>query len=126
MSVLDNLPHTARIDRFSNANDSLGANLPTAVEIESGVRCWVQNASMGEIEAYQKRDQQVTHKVFFTAKPPLRVGDQLTITATEGPDSDIVGVELKFQALTDRSAGCGILYAAMCQEENNPRLASFP
>lgn len=125
MTLLERMPHQVRIDRFRYETDELGGNIETPVAIASGVEAWVQNAGMNEISEYQKRDERVTHKVFFPTEPPLRVGDRITVTATTAADGVMAGLELKFLARSDRSAGLGVLYAAMCVEENNERPASF-
>lgn len=124
MTLLDNMPHRCRIDRLRHVSDSLNATLEEPVEVPGGadLACWVQNASRAEINEFQKRDQRVTHKVFFPAVPPLRVGDRITITTAE---PDILGQVLKFQSAADRSAGLGVLFGAMCELETNPRFAEF-
>ena len=124
MSLLDNMPHRCRIDRLKHKTDAVGGNIqaPAVVPGASNLECWVQNASQREINEFQKRDKLVTHKVFFPTDPPLRVGDQITIT-TASPD--ILGQVLKFQAEADRSAGLGLLFGAMCEVEKNPRHAEF-
>lgn len=124
MTLLDNMPHRCRIDRLKYTNDDVVGNTQEPVAVPGGtdLECWVQNASQREVSQFQKRDQLVTHKVFFPAEPPLRVGDQITITTAE---VGILGQVLKFQAKADRSAGLGILFGAMCEIENNPRNAEF-
>lgn len=122
MSLLDNMPHKCSIDRPRHVNDAWGANREEDASVATGTACWAQNASQSEINEFQKRDQSVTHKVYFPAEPPLRVGDHITITTAE---AGMLGLVLKFQAAADRSAGLGVLFAAMCQEETNPRFAAF-
>lgn len=118
MSLLDDLPHTGTHYRPSYDHDELGASRETDTTVATGIACWVQNASMNEIEAYQKVDTVVTHKVFFTAAPDIRPGDDLVITA--GPS--FVGKRLEFRSgVTDRSAGLGVLWAGMFEEDSNPR-----
>jgi len=118
MSLLDNLPHTATHTRPSYSNDELGANRQTDVTIATGLKCWVQNANIQEVEAYQKIDTRITHKVFFTTDPDIRPGDDITVTA--GPS--FVGKKLEFvSGPTDRSAGLGVLFAGMFEEDDNPR-----
>ena len=122
MSLLDNLPHKCSIDRPRHVNDIYGANREEDALVATGTACWAQNASQNEITEFQKRDKSVTHKVFFIDNPPLRVGDHITITTAE---AGMLGLVLKFQAAADRSAGLGVLFGAMCEEENNPRFAAF-
>lgn len=124
MTLLDNMPHECRIDRLRYVTDSVAGSMevPVAVPGGTGLACWVQNASQSEINEFQKRDQLVTHGVFFPVLPPLRVGDEITITVAQ---AGVLGQVLKFQAFADRSAGLGLLFKAMCQIENNPRHAEF-
>lgn len=113
MTLLDQMPHRIRHDRPTYERDDLLGDTQTLVQQAANVKSWVQNASMVEINEFQRRNERVTHKVFFPADPGLQVGDILTVTS--GPS--FVGIVLKFQADSDRSAGLGVLYAAMCEEE---------
>lgn len=113
MSLIDQLPHTGTHTRPNYDQDELGGQVATQETVASGIACWVQNASMAEIAAFQKIDTLITHKVFFAADPGLLPGDELIVTA--GPS--FVGAVLLFTAgPTDRSSGLGILYAAMFEE----------
>lgn len=115
MSLLDSMPHVGRHDRLRYEQDPLGGNIDAPVQRAAELSCWVQNASFREIEEFQKRDQVITHKVFFPTDPNMRPGDTLTITG--GPS--FVGRELHFRAFTDRSAGLGVVFAGFFEEENN-------
>lgn len=118
MSLIDNMPHTATQYRPSYDQDELGGQIPNQQAQATGIECWVQNASMQEIERYQKQDTEISHRVFFPTKPDMRPGDEIVVTA--GPS--FVGLTLEFQAgPTDRSAGMGVLFAAVFQEANNQR-----
>mgnify|MGYP001616426435 CR=1 FL=1 len=68
-----------------------------------------------EVEQYQKRDQLISHKVYYSSEPALRPGDLIRVTA--GPS--YVGKDFNFESLADRSAGLGKLFAVMVNEENN-------
>lgn len=118
MCLIDNLPHTCTHTRPQYTQDDLGATLQNQTTVTSGIECWVQNASQREVEEYQKRDQEISHKVFFRTKPDIRPGDEIVISA--GPS--FVGLTLEHvSGPTDRSAGLGELFAAMFMEDNNPR-----
>lgn len=118
MSLIDELPHTGTHTRPNYQQDELGGQIAVQETVAAGIACWVQNASMAEIEAYQKKDTVISHKVFFAADPGMRPGDEFTITA--GPSFG--GLTLEFVAgPTDRSSGLGKLYAAMFDQESNPR-----
>ena len=114
MSLLDQMPHRVTHTRPGYQRDELiGDTDENPTTVATLVKCWVQNASMREINEYQRRNENVTHKVYFPTDPGLLVGDYLTVTS--GPS--FVGTVLKFQADSDRSAGLGVLYGAMCEEE---------
>jgi len=115
MSLLESLPHTVTHKRRKYSNDEYIGNKVESETIASGVSAWVQNASMSEVFEYQKRDQRITHKVFYSSEPSIRPGDIIEVTA--GPS--FVGKELNFQSMTDKSAGLGVLFRAMCDEESN-------
>lgn len=121
MSLLENLPHTVRHERSTYARDAVGADTEARITITASVEAWVQNASRAEVEEFDKRDERVTHKVFFNSNPSPRVGDHFVVTA--GPSH--IGEDLKFQADSDRSAGLGVLFGALCELESNERFATF-
>jgi len=117
MSLIDNLPHTVTHRRPSYARDEYGGNLETTTNVATGVSAWVQMASANQISEFAKRDQLISHTVYFESDPGLRPGDSIIVSA--GPS--FVGVEMEYVAGTDYSAGLGVLYGAAFQEENNPR-----
>ncbi len=121
MSLLDNMPHTVRHERMTHSRDSLGADLEAREVIAASVEAWVQNASRAEVDEFGKRDERIVQKVYFATNPNPRVGDYFVVTA--GPSH--VGEDLKFQADSDRSAGLGVLYGALCELENNERFSTF-
>ena len=115
MSLLDNLPHTVDHYRKRYERDEYIGNTSTPVSIATGVQAWVQNASMSEVDEFQKLDQRVTHKVFYSADPGIRPGDRIVVTA----GTSFCGKTFDFRAMTDRSAGMGILFGVMVEEERN-------
>lgn len=114
MSLLQQMLHRVRIDRLAYARDvdDMG-ELRTSSTISTDVHAWVQNASRSEILEYQKRDQEITDRVFFNLRPDLQVGD--TVTVLSGPSR--VGQVFKVKAWEERSAGKGVLWGAMCEVE---------
>ena len=121
MSLLDNLLHTVRHERNTHSRDALGADVQAREVITASVEAWIQNASRAEVVEFGKRDKLVSHRVYFSSNPAPRVGDYFVVTA--GPSH--VGEDLKFQADSDRSAGLGVLYGALCELENNERFSTF-
>jgi hypothetical protein len=78
---------------------------------------WVQNASSTEVIEHQKRDQFVTHRVFFNVKPEIKKGDEVLVES--GPS--FVNIRIENLALTERTAGLGRTWRMMGGEVNNPR-----
>jgi len=115
MSLLDRLPHTVSHFRKKYSRDEYIGNITELESLETGVRGWVQTASQQEIEQYQKTDQLISHKVFYSSEPTLRPGDLIRVTA--GPS--YVGKDFNFESLADASAGLGKLFKVMVNEENN-------
>jgi hypothetical protein len=115
MTLLDNMPHTVTTSRKYYERDELGGNITKFSTLAADVSAWVQNASMSEIQEFEKRDERVTHKVFFAPDHDLRPGDKISVTV--GPS--FVDVELHYRASTERSAGMGVLFTAMCEQDNN-------
>jgi hypothetical protein len=119
MTLLENLPHTVSHFRKKYSRDEYGGNITEQESRATGVKAWVQNAAYSEITEFQKQDEVITHRVMYASAPSLRPGDVVTVTA--GPS--FVGVEMEYKASTDRSAGLGVLFTAMCEEFNNKREA---
>lgn len=120
MTLLDNMPHRVTWKRPRWVSDNYGGNYQdetNTTTIASEQEAWVQNATMREIEQYDKRDEVITHKVFMATNPGLQPGDIGTVDS--GPS--FVGETLEYRASTDRSAGLGALQAAMCKQRNNKR-----
>lgn len=122
MSLLDDFPHTVALKRPTSIEDSMASSREgTPVTLKSNEAAWVQNTSRRQIEDFDKRDQQVSHNVFFTTDHDLRPGDFIEVTA--GPS--FVGLRLDFAAASDRSAGLGKLFCVFTNEDNNARFDSF-
>lgn len=114
MSLLDSLPHRVTIRSPIYGADDLGAVSGEFQNVETDIPAWVQNASAAEIKEYDRRGDDVSHKVFFDSVQTLSVGDQLYVTS--GPS--FVGKLFVFAAGTERSAGCGVLWAAYVSEKD--------
>jgi len=114
MSLLTQMIHRVRIDRPSYTRD-IGdvGDRATMATVASNVESWVQNAKTSEILEYEKRNMEITDRVFFNAKPNLRVGDEIVVTS--GPSR--VGDVFQMKDLVERSAGKGVLWRAMCEIE---------
>lgn len=106
MSLLDNLPHTCDILRPTIAQDALGGDYEASESAYlSDEPCWVQPASASKIIEFAKRDQVVTHRVFFNRNPSIRLTDKIRVTSGE-----YSGKTLTVATDADASAGMGILW----------------
>jgi hypothetical protein len=115
MTLLERLPHTVSHSRQKYSRDNYLGAISEDESLATGVRAWVQNASMNEITEFQKQDQIVSHKVFYKTDPSLRPGDEITVTA--GPS--FIGRVFSFKCITDTSAGLGRVWRCMVDEANN-------
>lgn len=114
MSLLDTMPHVVTHKRRRYVNDAVGASVEIDQTLTTGNPVWIQNAGQKETVDYGKKDQTITHRVYFEDNLTLQVGDSLVVTS--GPS--FVGVILRIGTFTDRSAGLGELLTAMCFEDD--------
>lgn len=115
MSLLKRFPHRVSILRQSHVREAGEiASRPVEEVVATDVHAWVQNASMREVVEWQKREQNVTHRVAFSqGKPDLVEGDYIRVDS--GPA--FVGDRYKFIALSERSAGLGKLWSSINEVE---------
>lgn len=73
--LLDEFPHTCTIYRPTYSQGELGGDVPTLVEHATAVDCWIQPARASTITEYRRRDQIVSHSIYFANDPGLEVGD---------------------------------------------------
>lgn len=114
MSLLDTLPHRVSIRSPLYGADDLGAVVGEFTDTATDVAAWVQNAGASEVTQYDRRGDDISHKVFFDAVPVIAVGDQIYVES--GPSFG--GKTFVFVAGSDRSAGCGVLWAAYVVEKD--------
>lgn len=110
--MLESLPHRVTIRSPIYGADDLGAVVGEMTDVYTDVAAWVQNAGAAEIREFDRRDEDISHKVFFGSVPAIAVGDLIYVES--GPS--FVGKLFTFVAGTDRSAGCGVLWAAYVVE----------
>ena len=116
MTLLDNMPHTATVFSHTYTRSTTGGTRRAEVENVVGIAVWVQNASQAQIIEFAKRDQIVTHKIYYTpGDVTLKVGD--TFLVTLGPS--YVQTRFKHVADADRSAGLGCVRMAMVEQFKN-------
>lgn len=115
MSLPDNLPHTCTITRSAAVEDEYGADYDAPLTVETGRECWVQPASDNEINRFQRREQTVTHKVYFRGDPGVLPGYSL-IPANGRATCPFAGATLEVKSKAEATAGTGLLYRVMCEE----------
>lgn len=116
MSLPENLPHLADIYVLKPVQDEIGGDHEEAQLSESDVACWVQPASDREITQFQRRDQNVTHSVYFQGNPGLRPG--YVIVPKDGAQAScpFAGATLEVKSANETTAGLGVLWKVMCEE----------
>ena len=115
MSLPDNLPHKCTISRSVTVEDGLGGDYDDLQTVESDRACWVQPASDSEINRFQRREQNVTHKVYFRGNPS--VGPGFVITPANGiATCPFAGATLEVRSAAEATAGTGLLYRVMAEE----------
>lgn len=107
----DELPHLATIKESAWIPDEFAADMDEPESVETDRACWVQPASDREITQFQRRDQSITHTVYFRGNPSLRPG--FVIYPTSGPFS---GATLEVKSCNECTAGTGLLWKATCDE----------
>lgn len=113
MSLPDELPHTCSLARVSYTQTALGGDTEVqAAAYAADEPCWLQPANSSEIREYQKRDQRVTHKLYFNRNPGFQLGDALTMGAAS---SQYAGEVLTIRDFKEATAGLGILWKVMCE-----------
>lgn len=114
MSLLEQFPHRCTIYDTTVAGTKLGGSTETPVAVATDVPCWVQTASTGEKTDYHRRQQVVTHRVYFPADRSLSEDQTLVITDGETP---ALGKTLTVKDYAEASAGMGDVWKAMVEQE---------
>lgn len=115
MSLPDQLPHRCDISRSVTVEDGEGGDYDAPETVESGRACWVQPASDSEINVFQRREQRVSHKVYFRGNPGIAPG--YILTPADGIAAcPFAGATLEVKSVNEATVGTGILWRAMCEE----------
>lgn len=116
MSLPDRLPHLCDIYESIPIQDELIGDRDEPSKVSSNVACWVQPASDNQQVIHQRRDQYVTHKVYFRGNPNLRPG--YIIVPKDGADVScpFAGANLKVLSGNEATAGLSILWRIMAEE----------
>ena len=112
MSLLENLPHTIDISRLTYTIDASGGDVPTkaSTPYADNEPAWVQPASAASIKEFAVRNQRVTHDVYMTRNPGLRLDD--IIDVLDGPYASHC---LSVLAWRECTAGLGLAWMAQCE-----------
>jgi hypothetical protein len=114
-----NLPHLCDIHKSYWVRDDLVAQYDDPTTFLTAEPCWVQPASQSEVYQYGRRDQVVTHTVYFNRNVGIRPG--YIIYPTDGSITcPFDGATLEVRAYNETTAGLGVLWKAMV-EEMQPR-----
>ena|SRR3990167_5313364 len=111
MSLPENLPHLCDITQSAWLPDEFAADRDEPEAVSTDTACWVQPASNNEVNIFQRREQKVTHKVYFLGNPGVKPG--YILTPTTGP---FVGKTLEVKSEAECTAGTGLLYRVMVEE----------
>lgn len=116
MSLPENLPHRADITKSVPVQDDLGGDLEEQEDFLLDEPCWVQPASDREVNLFQRRDQNVTHSVYFRGNPGIRPGYVITPKDGAVVSCPFAGATLEVKSVNETTAGLGVLWKAMCEE----------
>lgn len=115
MSLPENLPHSCDVKKSVPVQDDLGGDLEELQAFLTNQECWVQPASDREITQFQRRDQNVTHSVYFHGNPGIRPG--YVVEPKDGAIAcPFAGASLEVRSVNEATAGLGVLWKAMCEE----------
>lgn len=110
MPLLDSTehPHVATARRRYRRSDSMGGSLDEFADLFVDRKCWKQTLSVEDVEWWQSRRIDVTHKVYFVDNPELDENCTLEI------GNDILDVK----AVSEESVGFDLLWKVVCQKIN--------
>lgn len=103
------LPHTVDITHKRATRDRYGGTKDAESPAESDVPAWVQPASGATILQYERRDQSVSHTVYFKEDKRLQPRHSLLWE----------GKTLRVVAFRNATSGMDIFWRADCLEDQN-------
>lgn len=113
-------PHTGSFFRMLSTSTGAMSSTRAPELVLANASLWVQNASSREQQYWGRQDVTVSNKAYFRSKPTLKTGDYVVVTAPE----NAAGIYEVMTRPVDRSAGTGVLFAVMLNEENNDEIAT--
>jgi hypothetical protein len=107
--LLDSMPHTCTAYRRKRTVDSSGGFVDSfSTVVFASKECWRMKASDQEVEWWQQRGVDLTHKVYFWEDPGVDEGCVLEF-------GDGYRCDVKSYADPDASAGLGVVWRVMVQ-----------
>ena len=119
MALLSRFPHKGSLIRFESVGTGAMDSKKVLQVVRADIDIWVQNASTAEITQWGRKDEDISHRVFFNADPEAKVGWFVKITSGPSFVGDVY--QLKAEG-KDRSAGLGRLWRCMGMEEKSRRI----
>lgn len=129
MSLPENLPHSCTIQKSAYVPDDIAADYDdpdtlredgtyahTSESDAQEIACWVQPASKNEINRFQRREQNVTHTVYFRGDPGVKPGYVILPNNNGLIDCPFAGKTLEVKAEQETTAGLGLLWGVVCEE----------
>lgn len=110
----DNLPHLADLKRSAVVADEIGGDYDDPETLEENRACWVQPAGKNEIIRFQRKDEVVTHTVYFLGNPGVKPGD-LVFPKDGRMACPWNGQLLRVKASDETTAGTGLLWGVICE-----------
>src|SRR5688572_13494428 len=111
----DHLPHLCDIKTSYTLPDELSGDVDDPTVADEDVACWIQPASDNEINRFKRRDQNVTHRVYFKGNPGVKPG--YILRPKDGRITcPFAGAWLEVKSSAETTAGLGLLWSVMCEE----------
>ena len=125
MTLFDQFPHKCTIrQRTRSSNDDLMGSYDSHPDVQTDVVCWEQQASASEVQSFQKRGMSVSRKIFFLTDPGVDETNQIVITErmrVAVSADDQIPLDVMSETLPDASAGLGVLYKVMVNDQPSER-----
>lgn len=126
MSLLDadTLPHECTIRTLSHARgdaedeNPIGGDVPSTTNRVTSQPCWVQNATRDARIDFQRRDQRLTHTVFFGEDVACEVDEEI-VPADGLNDCPFAGKVLKVLDYGECTAGLAVGWKAICEQKED-------
>ena len=118
MSLVDDdgsgFPHEVSIYRVVLSQGAMGGDSEAlaASPYSADTPAWIQPSNANTIKEYAKRDQRVTHDVYFLSDPGLKLTDVIRVVT--GPAA-MIGEDLTVRGFREATAGMDVATVANCE-----------